>query len=182
MSRYFIAVAVLLLSVFLPIVAAGVQGSFIDLPMIILTLVLPIMFVSILLGFKKTATAFTEPMKKEPVKANLLMAKHYFKTLHKVVWMCALIATMDGAIQMLDVIPIDSQTLVARLDTSVSAEGIDTDVSTDGQSTAVLAEGLGILTAGIALCILPLFYSMILTLIVAMPFKAIVKKRLNEIQ
>ena len=115
MLRYFIAIIVILLTVFGPIILAGELMVYIDLNTLIMAIYLPFLYVCILFGFKNTGLAFSEPFKPEPVTEHLLMSKRFFKTLNKVVLISSAVTVFIGVILFLNVWLLESDTIISGI-------------------------------------------------------------------
>ena len=191
MLRCIIAMAVMALAVFGPVLLVGQLAIYINIPTIIIGLILPILYVSILLGFKETIYAFTDPFDRNPVKERLLMARTYFKTLNKVILLSSILCVLMGAISMFDFYSTSRVELLEESD-SVAIGMLDEN----GANEAVSLEGsdrvgvglfdengnieISTLFAGMSLGILPLYQYFAFALIFIIPFQVIIKKKLNE--
>jgi len=72
--------------------------NFIDIPSFIITVVIPLLFVAILFGFKEMRRVFAILRNKENEHGTLLMALVFFKTYSKATWISAFIAVFTGFI------------------------------------------------------------------------------------
>jgi flagellar motor component MotA len=71
------------------------------LPSFIAVGIIPFLIVSVLFGFKNTASAFSSAVKKETEKVKLLKAVEFFIFYGKITWIAALIAVILGTISIL---------------------------------------------------------------------------------
>jgi hypothetical protein len=75
--------------------------TLVDIPIFIVVVLIPFLFVSALFGFKEMVLAFSVSFKKEPSKDKLIQALNFFKIYGKTTWIAGLIFTLIGLIAIL---------------------------------------------------------------------------------
>jgi flagellar motor component MotA len=80
--------------------AIGGRGiaMFFDLPSLIITVIFPIVFVTLLKGFAGLKEAFTIQLNKYATRKMLLKAKLFFKLYRNVTWLSCVVAITLGAV------------------------------------------------------------------------------------
>ncbi|MDR2601632.1 MAG: MotA/TolQ/ExbB proton channel family protein [Spirochaetaceae bacterium] len=102
MIRHFISVAIFLAGIgWMIITSGGVIWHYLDIPTIIFVVIFPLVFVSILFGFKETAFAFSVSLKREIKKEKLVNALDFFKIYGKTTWIAGFIGAFIGVIAAL---------------------------------------------------------------------------------
>jgi len=103
MKRYWLSILILVVVGFVfPVVIAGQSLlPLLDLPSFIITVVTPLLFVSILFGFKEMRRAFSVIRKSDNDHDTLMSALAFFRVYGKATWFSAIIAAFAGGIGML---------------------------------------------------------------------------------
>jgi flagellar motor component MotA len=102
MKRYWLSVLILAVGFLLIIYMSGSTiGAFIDIPSLVIVIVTPLLFVTILFGVKEMRKAFTILRKKENDHGTLLKALTFFKFYSMATWFSAIISIFSGGIGIL---------------------------------------------------------------------------------
>jgi hypothetical protein len=102
MKRYWLFILILVTGLTcIVLLSGGDLMNFLDIPSFFFTVVIPLLFVAILFGFKEMRRAFTIFRNKENEHATLLTALVFFKTYSKATWVSAFIAVFTGGIGIL---------------------------------------------------------------------------------
>ena len=102
MKRYWLSLLILISCLIFTIYMTGsVITSIIDIPSFIIVVVTPLLFVTILFGFKEMRQAFAILHKKENDHGILLKAFAFFKVYSKATWFSTIIAIFTGGIGIL---------------------------------------------------------------------------------
>jgi flagellar motor component MotA len=102
MIRYVLSLLVFFAGFYATILISGDSIlNLLWLPSFIAVGIIPFLFVSVLFGFKNTASAFSSAVKKETEKENLLKAVEFFNFYGKITWIAALIAVILGIVSIL---------------------------------------------------------------------------------
>jgi hypothetical protein len=83
------------------VTSGGVAWIYVDIPSLIITGILPFLFVSILFGFKEMALSFLVALKKDAEKDKLIKALNFFRTYGKTTWIAGFIAVLIGVIAIM---------------------------------------------------------------------------------
>jgi ABC-type spermidine/putrescine transport system permease subunit I len=87
------------------LLAVGVSGGkallYVDVPTLILTILLPVLFLNILYGMAFVRKVFKAPFQKDAPRELLVQACSFFKTFNKTVWLAALVSVLTGLIATL---------------------------------------------------------------------------------
>jgi flagellar motor component MotA len=74
---------------------------YVDIPSLIIVGIFPLIFLSVLLGFKKIISAFSIPSKKEANKEELLAGLHFFKIYGRTIWIAGFISVLIAVIAIM---------------------------------------------------------------------------------
>jgi flagellar motor component MotA len=72
-----------------------------DLPSFTIAVVVPLLFMFVVNGFRETGAAFSAPFKKEADKDKQTKAANFFKLYEKATWAAGIIGVLLGIIEML---------------------------------------------------------------------------------
>lgn len=86
------------LTVFL---SGGYVRNYLDMPSLLITGIIPFVFVSILFGFKGMLSAFSAAFGKDTEKGALPKALDFFKVYGKTTWIAGIIAALVGLLAIL---------------------------------------------------------------------------------
>ena len=99
MKRFWPSIIILLAAIVSFIYLTGMPIlAFFDIPSLIIAIVIPFLFVTILFGFKKTHRAFSIIRKDTNEQATLQTALVFFRVYGKATWIAAFIAAFIGSI------------------------------------------------------------------------------------
>ena len=187
MKGLIFGIAVYLLLIWGPIFMGG-EIIFIDSGTFILGVILPILFTSFIYGFSNAFRAYAVPFNELSDEKDFKKAKNYFKLLGKVVWITALLSFLIGFIQMIENIDFsDKKVVVERTiiieDSEIVKEKTHKEHKTNKEhDEEKKRNSKALFMAGLALAILPFFHAGLFVVLIVLPFKAIIKRRLIEIK
>jgi len=145
MVRYWVSLVFFLAIIVLASLGAGLRLIFLlDFLSLLIVVVLPFFFSSILFGLKNICSAFSIPFKKDAEKAELIAAGDLLNFYGKVIWLTALLSVIISFVGMM-----------VNLEDSI------------------------MIGPNIALMVISLFYSGIITVAVVLPLTALIKNKLT---
>jgi hypothetical protein len=96
LRMFFAIVTMVLVFLFAAAVSGGNALLYVDVPTLILTILLPVLFLNILYGGAFVRKAFKVPFQKDAPRELLVQACSFFKTFNKTVWLAALVSVLTG--------------------------------------------------------------------------------------
>jgi hypothetical protein len=103
MLRYWLSLIVFFAGFCLTTLTTGsALYTFVDIPSLIIVGIFPLIFVTVLFGFKKMVSAFSIPSKKEANKEELAAGLYFFKTYGTTIWVAGLISVFIAVVGMLE--------------------------------------------------------------------------------
>jgi len=95
MLRYWLSLIVSLAGFYMAMFFSGSQPfQYISIPSLIIVGLIPLVFVTVLFGYKNMVLAFSIPTKKETSKEELILGLHFFKTYGITIWVAGFISVL----------------------------------------------------------------------------------------
>jgi len=103
MLRYWLSLIVSLAGFYLAMFFSGSQPfQYISIPSLIIVGLIPLVFVTVLFGYKNMVLAFSIPAKKETSKEELILGLHFFKTYGITIWVAGFISVLIAFLSIME--------------------------------------------------------------------------------
>ena len=102
MLRYWLSLLVFFIGFYLTVTMSGGHPFiYVDIPSLIIVGVFPLIFLSVLFGFKKMISAFSIPSKKEANKDELMEGLYFFKIYGRTIWFAGFISVIIAVVAIM---------------------------------------------------------------------------------
>jgi hypothetical protein len=103
MLRYWLSLIVSLAGFYLTMLLSGSQPfQYVSIPSLIIVGLFPLVFVTVLFGYKNMVLAFSIPKKKETSKEELILGLHFFKTYGITIWVTGFISVLIAFLSIME--------------------------------------------------------------------------------